>query len=215
MKKVIVLLVLAFSLSVSAQKLTEGVVSFKQTMTSENEQVKTQLAAIGEMNSVTYFKGSKSRTELSNPMSGDIVTITNSKTMETLTLMSNPMLGKKFNYEKIENLEEHLQGAIVTTGDATKEILGYKCKQYFVSITKDGIKLNIEMYTTADILGSGQHTAMLGDKIKGFPLFVSIKMNQMGMEMIILSEATELKKESVSDDKFNMTPPEGYTEMSK
>lgn len=216
MKKVIVLLALVFSITVSAQdKFSEGVVKFKQTMTSENEQVKAQLAMIGDMNSTTYFKGSKSRTELSNPMSGDIVTITNSETKETLSLMNNPMLGKKYNYEKVEDLEEYLKDATVTEGDETKEFLGYNCKQYFLTIVKDGVELKMEMFTTTSILASAQHTAMLGDKIKGFPLFVSIKMNQMGMDMIILSEATEVKKESVSNDKFNMTPPEGYTEMQK
>ena len=32
----------------------------------------------------------------------------------------------------------------------------------------------------------------------------------MGAEIIIKMEATELKNEAVSDDKFDMTPLEGY-----
>jgi hypothetical protein len=40
-------------------------------------------------------------------------------------------------------------------------------------------------------------------------------MSQMGMNLKITNEVTEIKPESVSDDKFDMTPLEGYEKTDK
>jgi outer membrane lipoprotein-sorting protein len=54
---------------------------------------------------------------------------------------------------------------------------------------------------------------MLGDKLKGFPLYMEMFVTQQGMNMTITNEVTELKKDKVDTSKFSMTPPEGYTKM--
>ena len=38
-------------------------------------------------------------------------------------------------------------------------------------------------------------------------------MSQMGSTIEVVSEVTEIKKEKVSDDKFSLTPPEGFEKM--
>ena len=56
---------------------------------------------------------------------------------------------------------------------------------------------------------------MYGDKIEGFPMYFTMNMNQMGKTITIESTVTDIKEDSISDDKFNMTPPEGYKEMKQ
>lgn len=214
MKKLLIAFVAVFSLTLTAQdKLTEGKIVSKQTLSSDNEMLMQQLAQMGEMETTTYFKNTKSRTELSNPMSGDVTTITNAETNEVLTLMNNPMLGKKYTYQKIEDMEEATKDIVVVAGDKTKDILGYKCKQYTVSIDKDGVKMTMDLYTTEAIPVSSQQTAMLGNKLKGFALYAEMDMDQMGNKFKITTEVTEISKEAVSDAIFSMTPPEGYEDM--
>ena len=56
---------------------------------------------------------------------------------------------------------------------------------------------------------------MMGADLKGYPLYLTMYMSQPGMNLTITQEVTEIKKESVSDDKFDMTPPEGYEKTDK
>jgi hypothetical protein len=214
MKKLLFLLALSFALTISAQdKITEGVVISKQTMTSDNDQLNGQLAMMGDMQTTTYFKDYKSRSELSNPMSGDVTTITDTKSKQTLMLMDNPMLGKKYMLQKAEDFDEAINNSEVVEGDETKTILGYDCKEYKVKMKKDGMEVEMKMFVTDAILADSQQTALLGDKLKGFPLYTVLEMSQVGSKMIITTEVIEIKKESVADDVFSLTPPEGYEKM--
>ena len=211
MKKLFTFLALSLTILLSAQeKLTEGIVISTQKMTTDNAQLKAQLEMMGDMQTTTYFKNNKSRSELSNPMSGDVITITDTETKETLMLMDNPTLGKKYMLQKAEDLEN----IEVVEGKETKIILGYTCKQYTVTVNQGGVDMTMNLFTTEAISAEAQQTAMLGDKLKGFPLYMSMSMNQMGNDMMIITEVTEIKKEVVSDDIFSMTPPEGYEKMS-
>ncbi|TYA84393.1 DUF4412 domain-containing protein [Seonamhaeicola marinus] len=214
MKKTLTLLALLLSVSFFAQtEIKEGVITFSQKMSSPDEQVKAQLAMLGDMTSVTYFKGSKSRSEISNPMSGKIININDVKTNEALMLMDNPMLGKKYKFQTSTEISKQLENADITKGDKTKTVLGYECQQYLVKAQQEGVEMSMEMYLTEAIVAASQHGSILGEKVKGFPLYIETKMNQMGMEMIIYTEATEIKKEAVSDDLFSLTPPEGYEKL--
>lgn len=214
MKKLMLFFALSFSLMLTAQdKLTEGVIVLKQTMSSDNEQMQAQFDTMGEMLTTTYFKDNKSRTEVSSPMMGDIITITDSDTKESLMLMDNPMLGKTYAIQKNELTEEQLKGINIVSGSETKTILGYECKQYTVTMVQEGVKMDIELFTTEAISAMSQQADMLGGKLKGFPLYMTIKANQMGSNMLITTEVTSINKDAVSDSKFSMTPPEGYKKM--
>lgn len=212
MKKIFFAILCLFTLTISAQEqVKEGIIISKQIMSSENEQINDQLKMMGDVTSSTYFKNGLSRSEVKNPMSGDAITITDPIKLKVLLLMDNPMMGKKFSMQTIK--EEDLKDIVVKKGDASKNILGYKCSQYFLTSNKNGANLRLELFVTEKINGSSQFTAMSGNKIKGTPLYSVMKMNQMGTEVIITTEVTEIKKEMVSKDKFSMKIPEGYTEM--
>ena len=214
MKKILVLVALTFSVMVSAQKtITEGKITSKQTISTENEQMQAQLDMIGKMETITLFKGQSSRSEMDNPMSGNVTTVINSETSEMLILMDNPALGKMYTKENISLSEEDLKSVTVTKGSETKTVLGYTCQKYTTTVTKDGVKIEMVLYTTEAIPVVSQQTTALGDKIKGFPLYAEMKMNQMGIDMTITTEVTKIEPQSVSSELFNTTPPEGYKNM--
>lgn len=215
MKKLLCILLLAFSISMVAQeKFTEGVITMKQTMDSPNEQVKAQLEMMGDMVSKTYLKGAKSRTESSSPMTGDVIVIIDGDTNDMLQLMDIPGMGKKFSAQKMEITEEMLKNITVVEGTVAKQVLGYDLKQYIVTINQDDTVMTMEMFTTdkIDAVMTAQ-TAMLGDKMKGYPLYMVMTMTQMGSEIIVTTEVTEMESQPVADGKFSITPPEGYTKM--
>ncbi len=116
--------------------------------------------------------------------------------------------------QKIEIADEELKNITVVAGDETKMVLGYECKQYAVTINKDGVNMEMELFTSETIPVVSQQTAMLGDKLKGFPRYMTMTMDQMGSKMTVTTEVTEIKKEKVSDDKFDMTLPESYEKMT-
>ncbi len=214
MKKILVLAAFAFSVMVSAQgKIVEGKITSKQTISTDNKQVQEQLDMMGKMEAITLFRGANSRSEIDNPMSGNIVTIINSDEKKMLVLMDNPALGKLYTMEKMDISEEDLKNIKVTKGSETKTVLGYECQKYSTSVTKDGVTVEMDLYTTEEIDAPNQQTATLGGKLKGFPLFMTMKMNQMGIDMVITNEVTKIEKQSVSSDLFNVTPPEGYKNM--
>lgn len=215
MKKLLVLsLTLLFSILVTAQKkIEEGVITTKHTMSSDNEQMNAQLKSMGETNSVAYFKGDKSRNETSTPMTGDMTIIIDGSTKQMLMLMSQPGLGKKYMLQSIEPSKEDLESVVVKKGDETKTVLGYKCQQYIISMKQNGQDVVMEMFTTDKILAISHNTTAMGDKVEGFPLYFIMKMNQMGAHIEVSSEVVKIDKAAVSDEKFSMTPPEGYAKM--
>lgn len=217
MKKIFLFVALTFSMAVSAQKkITEGKITSKQSFSVEDEQMQAQLEAMmGEMKTTTFFKGSNSRSELDNPMSGKITTIINSAKNELLLLMNNPTLGKMYTLKKDLVNPEASKDIKVVKGDKTKTILGYKCQQYTVTITNDGKTVETIMYTTEEIPVVSQQTVTYKDKVPGFPMFMEMTMNQMGMEMLITTQVTNIESQPVSEDLFNTTPPEGYKNMEE
>jgi hypothetical protein len=207
--------VVVLSLVATAQeKLTEGVITTKQTISTDNPQMQAQLDAMGEMVSTTYFKGSNSRVEMNNPMSGPMTIISSQDKMKSLTLMDNPMIGKKYNIQDVEVTPEMEENIKIEDGTATKTVLGYECKEKIITVNQDGSEIKMSMFITDEIVPvMTQQTAMLSKKIQGYPMYMVMNMNQQGMAMTVTMEVTNIEKTSVSDDKFDMTPPEGYTEM--
>ena len=212
MKKLLVLLLAVFSLSTFAQdKISEGVIIMKQTIESDDPTVQAQLAMMGEMTSTTYFKKGKSRSQVSNQMSGDITVIIDQDIQEMLMLMDGPM-GKLYGKKSTNLTEDELTKVTVTEIDETKTILGYKSKRYDLVVKDQGVETRVKFYMTDAIEIQTQQTALYGGKLKGMPMYMEMEMNQMGMEMIMKFEVVEVKKESVDDSKFDMTIPEGYKE---
>ena len=184
----------------------------EQSMDSDNDMMKQQFAAMGNMKMSVYFKDGKSSSELSNAITGDITAIMNMATKETLMLMNNPMLGKVYAKTSTDVDDEKLENVKITETGETKDILGYKCKLYNVTMSVNGIDTVSKFYMTEDIKVPHQQTAAYGDKMKGFPMHMEVAASQMGINFTVIHKVTEIKKESVDASKFDMTIPEGYTE---
>lgn len=214
MKKIIFLLACAFSISMNAQQqIDEGVVISKQTMSSDNEQVNAQLAMMGNMISTTYFKNDKTRSETSNPMTGTTVFIANNTSKKSMVLMDNAMIGKKYMEADISPSKEDLENMKIVKTNEKKTVLGYECQRYNVTMAKDGADMTMAIYTTNKLKAISQQTASFGKDFEGFPLYMDISILQQGMALNMVIEVTEIKAEKVSDDKFSLTPPEGYSKV--
>jgi len=210
MKKIIVLVALAISTIGFAQKtVKEGVITTTQTLSSPNEQANMQLAMMGQIITTTWFKNDKSRSEMSNPMMGSTVVVMDGTVNKILVMRDNPM-GKKYSLKDITPSEEKLKEVTVVESTETKIILGYECKKYDVTMIKQGVEVKMALYTSDKVPAKSQQVAGLGNKVKGYPMLMEMKMNQMGAEINIKSEVTEIKNEEVADAKFDMTPLEGY-----
>lgn len=211
MKKILFAVMCSFSMTIFAQaKLNEGVIVSKQTMSSDNEQVNAQLAMLGDMTTTTYFKNNKSRSETKNPMTGNTVFIADDNTKKSLLLMDNAMMGKTYSEADMLPSEEDLKGMTIEKTDEKKTILGYECVKYNVNLKKDNADMKMVMYTTDKLQAISQQTSSFGKELDGYPLYMSLAVVQNGMNMDLVIEVTEVKAEKVSDDKFDMTPPEGY-----
>ena len=211
MKKIIVLVALTISTIGFAQKtVQEGVITTTQTLSSSDEQVNMQLAMMGQMITTTWFKNDKSRSEMSNPMMGSSIVVMDGTSDKILVMMDNPMSGKKYSVKDMTPSEEKLKDITVVESAETKTILGYECKKYDVTMLKQGVEVKMALYTSDKVPAKSQQVAGFGSKVKGYPMFMEMKMNQMGAEIIIKSEVTEIKNEEVAEAKFDMTPIEGY-----
>lgn len=207
-------LFLLFSISIIAQKeINEGVITMKITMSSDNDQVNSSLAMLGDMTTTTYFKGNKSVTLLSNPMSGESSTIIDNDKNEMLLLMDNPMMGKKYKKTTLEKQKESLNDYTTRETGDFKTILGYKCKGYEVIVKKDGNETKMILYLTDKITAPNQQNWTLREKLKGYPLYLSVDAKQGAINITTTMEASEIKDEKVDNSKFDMTIPEGFTEM--
>lgn len=216
MKKLLLLFVAMLSLSAFAQeKIDEGIITTKMTMSSENEQVNAQLSMVGDINLVTYFKGQKSRAEQSSPMTGNNIIIIDNDTKKMLVLMDVPMVGKKYMESEINDENTKADDTKVEETGDTKTIAGYVCKGYKVIGKSQGVDAKMLIYATDKIDAPNKETASLKGKIKGYPMYTKVEIEQMGMPMTITMEATSVKAEKVDDSKFAMTIPEGYTKMEK
>lgn len=217
MKKVQILimaLVVGF-FGYTQEDIKEGVLVISQKMSSDNEQMNAQFSMMGDMTTTTYFKNDNSRTEVSSPMTGDVVVVTDELTKKMITLMDNPILGKKYIKGNLDANKDENNNITVKKGDETKTVLGYKCQQYFVTTNVEGQSMEMEIYATDAITTYSQLTAAFSSELKGYPLLMTMTMSQMGANITITSEVTEIKSESVADSKFSMTIPEGYDEMKQ
>ena len=179
MKKISIVLALLFSVAIFAQsKILQGKITSIQTMSSDDENINERFQSMGAIETVTYYKALKSRSETKNPMSGDVVTIIDGETQNILMFMDNPMLGKKYSLSDGKLSEEDSKLIKVVKGDRTKKILGYDCQQYKVTVNKSGLAVEMELFTTEEIPAKSSQIANLGNKISGFPMYMKMKINQ-------------------------------------
>jgi len=211
MKKIIVLVALAISTIGFAQKtVSEGVITTTQTVSSPDEQMNMQLAMMGQVITTTWFKNDKSRSEMSSPMQGNTIVVMDGSANKMLMMMDHAMTGKKYMLNDIKKSDEEKKDFTVVASDETKTILGYECKKYDITTMQQGTEVKMAVYTSDKIIAKSQQAAKFGDTMKGYPMFMEIKMNQMGADIIVKMEVTDIKEEEVAEAKFDMTPLKGY-----
>ena len=137
----------------------------------------------------------------------------NGKEKQMLMLFDQPGVGKKFMLQSFVPSEEDLKSVNVEKGDETKTVMGYECQQYFVKMKQNGQDVEMEMFTTDKISAFSHNTTAMGGKVEGYPLYFKMTLKQIGANIIVTSEITEIKEESVSDHKLSLMAPEGYSKM--
>ncbi len=113
----------------------------------------------------------------------------------------------------------------VQKGSGTREVAGYTCQQYLMSI---GQKFKFEIWATSGLEAPAEYYdakkmvyATIGPmasrfdklyeemkKIDGFPLYTKVDTGVMGMKIKSVSEATEVRKGPIPAGTFD--PPAGY-----
>lgn len=183
----------------NAQSTFEG----KMTMKIEYEEVPEEYEPYMSMfpkESQLYVKGKKTRIE-QNTMGGTNITIMDSETGKGYMVIN--AMGQKAAYELDKTTEKNddIKKPAVNYKDETKEIAGYKCKK--AELKYEGEDEPMIIWYTDEITDVyNQQYNGLG--ISGAVMEYSVSANGMVMTMTV----SEIKKETVSDDKFKV--PEGY-----
>jgi GLPGLI family protein len=196
MKKLVLASLFAMAATVSsfAQDF-EGKVVMKMSYDVPSE-MKGQEAML-PAESVAYYKKKNSRIE-TNSMFGSQIFIVNEKKESTLLL---DMMGMKFAVPMdIPEEAESDKPKITYEKSGGKTIAGYKCKKAIVKYADE----EMEVYYTEELKAFSDKISGL----KGFPM--EYTTNSSGMK--VKTTVTEVKKETVSDDKF--TIPDDFQVMS-
>jgi len=187
---------IGFQNEIYAQKgLSEGKVIY--TITYPDMEMDPQMVAMMPTESVVFFKGAMSRTDLSMGMGISSSSIMNSKTGEIVALTD--MMGSKSamkmttdELKKSKN-QNKTPDPVITITNETKEIAGYKCKK---AIVKNADNTQ-EIYYT-DEINSISAATLDWKEIKGFPMEYSIDQNGLKMKFA----AKSVTPEKVADTIF-------------
>lgn len=212
MKKILLSLAFTATAMVSLfAQLTEGHISYKIEMTSDNPDMQM---AIGMMQGSTldvFFKEKVTRAEMKMGSLMNITTISNETSGDVLMLMSG-MIGQnaiKTTTAELEAQNEEKPKYDVNLVDESKTIEGYSCKK---AILTDEEGNESVFWYTEEINISKKGQSYLNEDVPGFPMQYDLNNNGMKMTMTVASLEKKLDKKSAS--LFEMTIPEGYKEMT-
>jgi GLPGLI family protein len=203
-------LISASTLTTFAQ-LTEGHVSYKIDITTDNPDMQMVVGMMQGSTMEMYFKPKATRTEVKMGTMMTMTTITNETSGDILTLMSG-MMGQnamKSTVSEIEKKNAEAAKPEVTFVDETKVIEGYTCKKAIVT-TEEGM-VTVFWYTTEiDVAKKGQ--SYLNSDVPGFPM--QFELNNQGMIMTMTVTKIETKLDKKAESLFDMKIPAGYKEMT-
>lgn len=203
MKKIFLSLTLFIAAAVSAQ---EGCVTYAMEMPNLPPEAQAMVAG---MESKTWFKGDKSRTEVTSPFTNQIV-ITDRKAKETVTLID--MMGQKYMIkDKIEDEKKDAKADIkIKQLNDKKVIAGYNCQNAEVTMKAkgdDGKEKEIVtiVWYTKEIKSAANTYEGSFKGLGGVPMEFEMDRDGQKIKMTCKSYSTD----AVSDSKFDI--PEGYT----
>ena len=187
----------------------EYTITFDQIMETEDTTMQQTLDMMGEMSTTWYISGTKFRSESVAGMTGTTTIIYDASAEEVLMLIESPFMGNSYMSFKDTTEADDPELKVVKTKE-TKEIAGYKCIKYVVI---DSTGLKTILYATDKI--KNPFGAQFGNNVEGAVLYSEMETETMGAIMTIKMIATEVNHEPISEDKFSLEIPEGYTEMER
>lgn len=216
MKNLILSLVLTcFGWSAAVAQLNEGHIAYKIDASSDTPEMQMAIGMLQGSTLNIFFKEKKTRSEMKMGSMMTVTTITDETSEDMLMLMSG-MMGNNAIKSKLTDLqnedseEAELPEFEVTLVDESKVIEGYNCKKAIVT-SEDGIA-SVFWYTQ-DIAVATKGQNYLNSKVPGFPMQFEINNRGLKMTLTVTKVEQKLDKKKAAE-LFNMTIPEGYTEMS-
>lgn len=210
MKKIIAFV---FTMVLAVGQLTLNAQNFEGHLTMKMEvlEVPAELESMKSMfesNISIDVKGEKSRTEMTNAVTGNMIMMSDPAKNEFVMLID--MMGDRKavvydldQYKNEKNAQDKVDVLTKKTG-ITKTIAGYKCEKVIGTMkTKDGT-LEMEVWCAQDI--QNVNTEM--SEYPGMPLEYSIVTEGIKMHFIV----TEINEKKIDESIF--TIPAGYTKMS-
>lgn len=213
MKKILLSLALIVgSISVNYAQITEGHVTYKIDISTENPDMEMVVGMMQGSTLDIYFKEKMTRAEMKMGSMMNMTTISDEKSGKILMLMSG-MIGKKAISTSAEELEgdaaKEKPKYDVELVDETKEIAGYKCKK---AILTDEEGNETVFWYTEEIEASKKGQSYLNENVPGYPMQYEINNGGLVMGMTVTNISKELSKNDLK--LFEMKIPEGYTEMT-
>jgi hypothetical protein len=216
MKKLLMIATLAFGyIQLNAQD------NMTIKMSVKVEGLPEEYAGMAEFDVVTYMKGEKSKTEVTSMMGSQIFLNDGAITTALFEQMGNKtgwtMTKAEAEADEKESAAKKQKPSIEYTTEK-KTIAGYECTKAIVTsmVGKDKEKKEVktDVWFTDKIKMPGTLKGKKGmgpdlSDLKGYPMQTEMSMNQGGMEMKMISTATEVDTKAIEDGVFKVST-EGY-----
>ena len=208
MKRILLTLaVVLVSIGFTNAQAEEGHITYKISIESDDAAIASMME--GSTFEI-FFKGEKSRIDMSMGMMFSMVTITDGK--DILMLMGG-MMGKKAVLTSKKDLEKDLEkegkepDVDVKFVSGKKKVAGYDCKKAII-MDGDGNEIVYWYTEKLKLADPGQSNAQ--GNIPGIAL--AFEMDRQGMVMSYIATSVE---ESIKDKSlFKMVIPDGYEKMT-
>lgn len=211
MKKILptLLVLLLAGTIVTAQKTFEGTIAFKTTYTGDGAD---QFAAFMPTGMTYQFRGQDARVEMQGGMAGAMMGPIVTKGADDIAYMlrATEQVAYKMTDDASDSKDE-MPDIKVTQEDEVIDVLGHSCQKYTVLVKQDDQEVEMNLWTTTDIMfhrpKTGQNN-MFVEGVNGFPLKKMTKMDMMGIQITSTEVATEISTDLPSADLFEI--PAGW-----
>ena len=213
MRNIFLTLTLSICTSILFAQLKEGHIAYKIETTTDNPEMQMAVGMMQGSTMEVYFKDKFTRGEFKMGTMMTMTTVSNETTGDVLMLMSGMMgqtaIKSNSNETAKDTVLNKKPNVDVTLTNETKVIEGYNCKKALITDEEGTVST---FWYTDEISAAKKGQSYLSEDIPGFPM--QFEMNKSGMKMTMTVTKVDTKLSGKTSDLFNMTIPEGYTEMS-
>ena len=199
--------------ALSAQETFQGTVEYKYEMKGEGAEM---MAAFMPEKMVVKYSEKSMLTYMEGGMMGDMMgrIVVNGESGENFVVKDDE---QAIYLIKAEDIEEKIAGQEepkLEKLDEQKDILGYACRRYKLTLSQDGAETVQYMWITGQLRapeiktpGAGQMGGFISTTdIPGFPMEVEVEIPQSGMTLLL--SAVNIDQARVPASEFER--PEGY-----